>query len=184
MTRHFFAKAIAPAPKPAPPPRLVVASYTDIRTGKVQHRLMSGAQAKHQLDAARGGTLVHATGRAREWTSQQARRAAQKRWKAHPITRTGRHLGEPSARRPQTPRAPLRARYTLAPCKGVWFDPVVGWRRRVHDGTRWLAYGISERTALIHLGYIPARDRNRGFVPETVVAIPLPGTAIAAADTK
>ncbi len=90
----------------------------------------------------------------------------------------------PTKRAPQVKRAPLRALYTMKPLRNIWYDPQLGWRRRVLDGKQWLTYGVSERTALVALGYIQKRKRESTFVPHEVQAIPLPGTQIAKDDKE
>ncbi len=184
--RRYFTKAIPPPilPPKIPSPRLVIGSKVNVVTGKKLHRLMSGKQAAQVVGASQKGQLSQAKGKGRQWTSQQARRAAQKYWKAHPVTRTGRRLGVPTKRAPQVKRAPLRALYTMKPLRNIWYDSQLGWRRRVLDGKQWLTYGVSERTALVALGYIQKRKRESTFVPHEVQAIPLPGTQIAKDDKE
>jgi hypothetical protein len=181
-SRRYFTKVIPPPidPPKIPPPRLVVGSKVDVVTGKRQHRLMSGVNAAQLLGASKGGQLSHAKGTGHRWTPAQARRAARKYWKMHPVTRTGRRLGVASKRRPKVARAPLRELYAFKPLRGIWYDPQLGWRRRVDN----IAYGVSERTALTALGYITPRIRTKQFLPEDVQAVPLPGTAHAVPATE
>lgn len=173
-TRHYFIKAVAPVPPPPPEDmtELVMATRLDPVTGKTQHRAMSRRQAVHQQAVAKGGQVAHAKGHAHRWTSQQARRAALRRWKGRKVwKRTGLRIGEKAKRRPSVRRAPLRVLYTMKPVQGIWYDPLVGWRRRVTSGKKVLTYCISERTALERLGYIPAKTPRKGFVPDAMTKV-------------
>jgi hypothetical protein len=112
-----------------------------------------------QTGAQKGGLTIQAAGTAHQWTPETAQKAALRRWKTRTKVskRLGIRLGGKIKNAPQVKHAPLRHLFSRCePIAGVWYDPSMQiW---VADGRK-----ISERAALIRLGYLPSR--RKGWVP-------------------
>lgn len=181
-TRQFFKKAhmldkVPRVPKPKKPSlkgRLVMVRYE----GQLSPRTMSATQAARLLGNAKGGrTKAERGNKAGCFTPDSARKAARKLWRTRWRfnKRIGTRIGMASKRAPQVKRAPLRLKHTTEVVKGIFYDP-----NDVYGGSWWrgsTAFGgpihrITERTALIRLGYLSSSNRR---IPQTVTPIPLTG---------
>ena len=141
------------------------------KSGKKQ--LMSSRAAAHRMGVSKGGKMIHALGKAHQWTSEEARKAARKGWKhkGRLATRIGIRVGRSAKRRPRVVRAPLRAQYAWVTGQGprplVWFDQGLGQWFAVSILNPLAIYKVSERAALVRLGYLPSAH---GPVPGTILA--------------
>ena len=110
MTRHYFGKAIAPAPKPARKPRPNhKGKMVLIELGPGQFRAMSSREYAMQLGRQKGGQTAQARGTAHRWTSEEARKAAQKVWKTRwrMNRKIGIRLGRPARNLPAGQAGPM-----------------------------------------------------------------------------
>jgi hypothetical protein len=135
-------------------------SYRVVRLPNGQTRKMGTAKVAQQMGRSKGGEVVQAAGKAHRWTSTTARDAALRMWRLNPVNkRIGVRLGRPAKNRPAVDHAAIRQQY-LNGSGPITFDGI-RWFVRAIGTTR----GISERAALIRLGYLP---NPRGFVPRVV----------------
>lgn len=189
MTRHFFRCAHEQdrpprVPRPQHRRRIVLGQRTE-PNGKLTLRTMSSREAAMQMGRSRGGTKAHATGKAYEWDSESARKAARRAWATRwrMNRKIGKRLGRPAKNRPAVDHKALRERYAtgMAGHAGdhiIWFSPATSTRPACWWDDLY-GYGnkrISERTALIRLGHLPPKTRHRGFIPESITPVPPVGT--------
>jgi hypothetical protein len=176
-TRHFFRKAVAPAPKPPtmPRPNHRQKNVMGVRLdafGVRQHRVMSSRQAAVALGTRKGGLHSAAKGVAHRWTSEGARKAALKSWKRRKFNRRiNARVGMKAKRRPPLWREPLRVHYAATPTRGIWYDLALQqWFRWVADpdGGDPTKHRLSERAALTALGHLPSKA---GYIPDTVTPV-------------
>lgn len=137
-----------------------------LKGGAIRH--YAASMVASQQGRARGAEALHISGKAHRWTSTSARDAALKMWKQRPVNkRIGVRLGKRIALRPRLNHAAIRAVYLDSSWSTVWYERgslTIGlghWRVKTATGSR----AISERAALVRLGYLPNR---RGFVPRVV----------------
>jgi len=161
-----------------------VPRYRVVRLANGQTRRISSAKVARMVGRARGAEALHTAGKAHRWTSASARAAALKMWRLNPVNRNvGWRLGRPAKNRKplrEAERQQIRKTHAGPSSGTVWWqqgsDPVGlgSWRVSHSTGSRT----ISERAALIRLGYLP---NPRGFVPTNVD--PYPPTKSASTST-
>lgn len=147
-------------PAPLPLPNYIVVPKPD---GKGVHHI-NGTFAARQIGRSKGANRLHELGLAHRWTSEEARKVAKKLWSTR--WRMNKHIkkriGRPSKHRAPINHANMRARYTDNPECGIHYAAHSGrWLSGVGDDAR----EISERTALIRLGYLPSSHSRQGYVP-------------------
>lgn len=164
----------APKKPKAPDHRRQVVMTEVIRPdGKRDLQAMSSREAASQLGRSKGGQTKAARGRTKgNFTPETARKAARRlwtgRWKIS--KRIGVRVGRPAKMRPALNHAALRAYYEMRLTKGVQHytcpNGETSWLKSYSDGSE---RQISERTALIHLGYLKPKRKHR--MPEVITKV-------------
>lgn len=186
-TRHFFRKAVAPPPKPPCDPharkyhprQTAVSEMADPLTGARVMRKTNASWAYRKIAASKAGKASQASGNANRFTSESGRKASLKLWKTRQRMVNGIRIGVKLARKPKLDRKAIRAIYNETPKHGIecviqqWFGGVPSFYWQRTDADTGVVTRITERTALIRLGYMKQYLR---FVPESVRLLPLPGT--------
>jgi len=183
-TRHFFRKAVAPPPKPPCDSKkrkyhkrqTAIAENLDPLTGSRVVRRMDAGSAYRRIAASKAGKASQASGNANRFTSESGSKASKKLWKTRQRMVNGIRIGvKLSGRKKHLNRIDLRKLYVENPKHGIRCvdqtpsAPV--WERI--DEPSGVFLRISERTALIRLGYMKKLLR---FVPTSVRLLALPGT--------
>ncbi len=161
-TRHYFRKAIEPAPKPPKVRRPVHKGKNVLVEVTPGHwRTMSSAGYARLIGNSKGGLTTAARGKTTQWTSEQATKAIQKCWKTKwgKGSRIGVRLGRPAKPKRTVDRQALRAYYLNTPTKGIRYAPAVMgtvdsphfWFSTNPDNT-WQE--LSETQALRRLGHL------------------------------
>lgn len=151
---------------PAPLPDLNVMVEYKRPDGRTYQRLMGGAAYRKLVGNAKGGQTTAARGTAHKWTSETARKAANKLWRTRMRKVNGIRIGVPAKRRARTDRKALREQYAGGPYTyhahdAVNYDGIyyhfasAGWYVREEGGDR----SIGEVTALRKLGHLPSPYR-------------------------
>lgn len=151
---------------------------------------MTAERARKQVERRKGAQVIQRTGQAHQWTPEQARRAAKRRWRTpkgkYGGTRRNRATGRFYARLARRPamteamRVTIRAEYSQIPKDGLYWgqgdDSGTGqWWSVDIQGDRMSQRRISERAALVRLGHLRS---YKGYVPEKIVGRTR-GTAVA-----
>jgi hypothetical protein len=188
-TRHFFRKAIAPPPKPPKDQKqrryskrqLVVAENIHPLTGKRVVRFLSASAAARKVAASIAGKASQASGRANRFTSESGSKASKKLWTTRQRKVNGIRIGNKLTgwkKGQRLDRMALRKLYHEHPKHGIKcvYQSAVApaWERT--DPTTGVTSPITERTALIRLGYMKQYLR---FVPTSIRMVPLRGTKAA-----
>ncbi len=157
-TRHYFRKAIEPAPKPPKVKRPDHRGKNVLVEMTPGHWVaMKSSEYAMQIGRSKGGLAAQASGKAYKWTSETATKAIKKCWKVKwsKGRRIGVRLGRPAKLRKPNDRIALRALYNLSPVNGIMWHPAndnyeAHWTRNILGLTRV----ISERQALTVLGHL------------------------------
>lgn len=143
-------------------------AYRVVRLKGGVTRRIGSAKVALQQGRARGAETLHATGKAHKWDPATARAAALKMWRQRPVNKhVNWRLGKRIRSRPTINHAAIRAVYQMVDWSAVWYGPGSRpnepghWHIKTETGSRI----ISERAALIRLGYLP---NPRNFVPRIV----------------
>ncbi len=187
-TRHYFGPRKPPKKYPCKPrkpkPKPVVIGKAETATGTIAVQAMTAGQARHHQGVRKGGLVIWETGVAHKWTSEQARAAAQKRWrvKGRKRRRYGPNADQPMIRlgyklatAPRQDRKALRVLGAAMPRKGIRYSFVDSeWQRYEYVKGICFVRKIGENQALRRLGHLlPARPSSRVFVPEWTTPAPL-----------
>ncbi len=153
-SRHYFKRAVEPAPKPPKVKRPNHKGKNVLVEMTPGHWVaMKSSEYAMQIGRSKGGLAAQASGKAYKWTSEEATKAIKKCWKVKwsKGSRIGVRLGRPAKLRPAIDRVALRKKYAydLSYAAEIsYLELSKQWYRRSTNTV------ISERQALTVLGHL------------------------------